>query len=887
MAVQKNFVIKNGIEVNTNLIFADTGSNKVGIATTSPLYTLHVNGGIGATTLNVTGVSTFNNIAIDGYISVGNSTGKSGQFLVSTENGASWIDSTVRTVDVQTATLGQSTFNTTYTVGLIDVYINGIKLSPTEFTATDSATVVLEQSCFGGETVEFVSYSTMGIGFAGITGLTILDEGSLVGVSSQVRTLNFTGTPVSVTGTGNSLTVNISSSSSSQWVTAGAGIHTLSNVGIGTTNPKFKLEVGAVGASGTSLYVNGDARITGILSVGQGTIVLNGINDTIGIGTRTFLDSNGNLNNLGIVTAAKFVGDGSGLTNSPGSSQWVTTAAGIHTLSNVGIGTTNPTSKLTVTGDANISGVVTATSYSGSGTLLTGIVTSLVSGSNITLSGSTGQVTISASSGSPSQWVTTGAGIHTLSNVGIGTTNPQTELQVNGVIGFQVYDNSLASGGWNPDLLVGSNILIGDSSTGTNLGPTTTVYGINNIFMGIGAGTSSVDTYGNTFIGVGAGRYTTSGNANNFIGVTAGKNNTTGFSNNFIGLNAGKYNTTGFGNAFFGLDAGYYNTTGNSNTFVGPGAGFYNSIGKYNSFFGNYAGIYNQTGSKNIFFGSYTGFSTASSNKIIIGAGVSWSSTGLFDSPNTTKDTQFAIGVRTDSNASKYWLVGDENFNVGIGTTNPQYKLDVGGNLNFTGNLYQNGSLFSSGSSSEWVTTSAGIHTISNVGIGTTNPTSKLTVTNDSKFGGVIETVSAATTYVSGSSLVLEMDVRQATTYTYTIPTAANIGIVSFKNMPAQTNSPTASTLTLIVTQNSAGTGNTTASTGIGTNITVVGYENGASVAGISTRALTGYGTTITLSTTGSDIEFLSFLVHYTGGTNTTQSSYQIYMAKNSSFRRI
>jgi len=47
MAVQKNFKITNGLEVNTNLIFADTNSNKVGIATTTVNYTLDVNGDIG------------------------------------------------------------------------------------------------------------------------------------------------------------------------------------------------------------------------------------------------------------------------------------------------------------------------------------------------------------------------------------------------------------------------------------------------------------------------------------------------------------------------------------------------------------------------------------------------------------------------------------------------------------------------------------------------------------------------------------------------------------------------------------------------------------------------------------------------------------------------
>ena len=171
------------------------------------------------------------------------------------------------------------------------------------------------------------------------------------------------------------------------------------------------------------------------------------------------------------------------------------------------------------------------------------------------------------------------------------------------------------------------------------------------------------------------------------------------------------------------------------------------------------------------------------------------------------------------------------------------------------------------------------------VGIGTTNPTSTLQVTGgDSRFGGVIETVSTATTYMSGTAMVLEMDVRQATTYTYTIPTGANIGIVSFKNMP--TNLPGGTTITLLATQNAAGTGNTTATTGIGTNITILGYASGAAASvGISTRAFVGSGTTVTLSTTGSDKDFVSFFITYNGGSNISTSSYQVFATKNGSFR--
>jgi hypothetical protein len=154
------------------------------------------------------------------------------------------------------------------------------------------------------------------------------------------------------------------------------------------------------------------------------------------------------------------------------------------------------------------------------------------------------------------------------------------------------------------------------------------------------------------------------------------------------------------------------------------------------------------------------------------------------------------------------------------------------------------------------------------------------------KFRGVIETVSTASTYdLGGGRVVLELDVRNATTYTHSL-TNGTVGIVSFKNMPADTGVSNGTTITVIFTQNSAGTANTTAATGIGTNCFVVGYEDGATVAGISTRALVGSATTVTLSTTASDRDFVSFFVHYTGGTNTTASSYQVYATKNGGFRQ-
>ena len=58
MAVNKNFVVKNGLEVNSDLLLADATNSRVGVGTSVPSYTLHVLGGIGATYLRVTGVTT-------------------------------------------------------------------------------------------------------------------------------------------------------------------------------------------------------------------------------------------------------------------------------------------------------------------------------------------------------------------------------------------------------------------------------------------------------------------------------------------------------------------------------------------------------------------------------------------------------------------------------------------------------------------------------------------------------------------------------------------------------------------------------------------------------------------------------------------------------------
>jgi hypothetical protein len=113
-------------------------------------------------------------------------------------------------------------------------------------------------------------------------------------------------------------------------------------------------------------------------------------------------------------------------------SKWYTTGLGIHTNSSVSIGTEDSFATLTVEGDANISGVITAFSFSGLGSNLSGIVTSIVAGENISISTSFGQVEINASLTIPAYWEEQFTGITTSSNVGIGTTIATSTLTVNG-----------------------------------------------------------------------------------------------------------------------------------------------------------------------------------------------------------------------------------------------------------------------------------------------------------------------------------------------------------------------------------------------------------------------------------------------------------------------
>jgi hypothetical protein len=81
-----------------------------------------------------------------------------------TYNGVGWQATGASGLSVYTktdftATAAQTTFSVTYTVGFVDVYYNGSKLSSSEYTATNGTSVVLGTACAVNDIVETVAWT--------------------------------------------------------------------------------------------------------------------------------------------------------------------------------------------------------------------------------------------------------------------------------------------------------------------------------------------------------------------------------------------------------------------------------------------------------------------------------------------------------------------------------------------------------------------------------------------------------------------------------------------------------------------------------------------------------------------------------------------------------
>ena len=402
MAVNKNFVVRNGLEVSENLIYADDQQRRIGVGIITARYDLDVIGGIGATTVTsegsvVTGLSTSNNNKIDGYISVGGTTGTNGQYLISTGQGLQWFSlPAVREEYIFAAAEGQTTFSSgvSYTPGLVDVFVNGVKLlatnqgdTPKEFTADDGSSVVLTTPAVKDAIVEIIAYGTSSVGVGttatGIAGLTIQEDSTQIGPTGTVKTLNFVGASVSTfnsLGLGVTISIGGAAAGTGLWeLNSGVGIHTDNKVGITTDLPRVELEVGNIGAAGTAVIINGDLRVTGIVTIGVGgtTYGFDGISGIVS--AHSYFGDGSNLTGLSSVSLAT---TSFGLLGSPSITvSDINSTSGIATINNVTIGSGN--TDLIVNGDARITGILTIGTSS---LTLDGSNNQIVVGTAVTLS---------------------------------------------------------------------------------------------------------------------------------------------------------------------------------------------------------------------------------------------------------------------------------------------------------------------------------------------------------------------------------------------------------------------------------------------------------------------------------------------------------------------
>ena len=200
------------------------------------------------------------------------------------------------------------TFNSGYTVGLIDAYLNGVKLiEGNDYTASDGSTVGLTTAAISLDTLELVAYKAFNLGFVNSsvadfnvgTDLVVNGNatfngtvtGATVGVSSagtsigNAKTLNFIGLGNTFAVEGDNVNISI----------AGGG-----GGGLGTALSEVKSEPGsqifttprnATISAGSSLFIDVSAGDGGIAFTKLGRIhVAAGATLHVGSGSTLAMD---------------------------------------------------------------------------------------------------------------------------------------------------------------------------------------------------------------------------------------------------------------------------------------------------------------------------------------------------------------------------------------------------------------------------------------------------------------------------------------------------------------------------------------------------------------------------------------------------------------------
>ena len=251
-----------------------------------------------------------------------------------------------------TSAVGVVTFNAGYNPGYMDVYLHGVRLlEPGDYSASDGSTIILTTNTNNGDVIEAVAYKALNISTSQIG---IQSGGTLI--RSNIDTLNFIGAGNTFKVSGTTVDIAISGGSTADVSTSSlvvAGLSTLGNVtaGVVTANQLSGSISGVAGTfsgqvsagnlnvtgivtstqgfsgnvSGAAATFTGDVTIGGVLTYDDVTNIdslglvtaRNGLQVLAGITTLNGQVSAGNVNVTGVVTATSFTGSGANLTNLP------------------------------------------------------------------------------------------------------------------------------------------------------------------------------------------------------------------------------------------------------------------------------------------------------------------------------------------------------------------------------------------------------------------------------------------------------------------------------------------------------------------------------------------------------------------------------------------
>jgi len=262
------------------------------------------------------------------------------------------------------------TFAAGYTVGYMDVFLNGVKLvEARDYEAGNGTSVGLSSYAQSGDILELVAYKAfnMGQSIDQITGnlslggkLTVSGVGSFGDIVSSgiVTADSFSGSGSGLTGL---------PGQADFWIKTAAGINTTVSVGIGTTRPDSISRVNNTSITNVGI-------LTAYQIYGDGSN-LSGISTAAVPGISTQLHSVfGTVNASGIVTASAFYGSGANLTNIDTGVAGVNTT-GFSTFRDVKHAGISTFVGIVSCSDVVSSGIVTADGFSAGGRTVVGVYT--------------------------------------------------------------------------------------------------------------------------------------------------------------------------------------------------------------------------------------------------------------------------------------------------------------------------------------------------------------------------------------------------------------------------------------------------------------------------------------------------------------------------------